>query len=532
MPATFHIAIAIVYGLISLFLFVFGTNLVTFALRVWKRGPQTHESQPLATTHSSSELPLVTVQLPIYNELYVSERVIAATCALDYPRELLQIQVLDDSTDETTVLIAQVVEQFRADGFAIEHIHRTDRTGYKAGALAEGLKTATGELVAIFDADFVPTKDFLTRTVGHFENPKLAFVQARWGHVNRDYSWLTRLQALAIDGHFLVEQAGRGEAGYWFNFNGTAGIWRTAAIEDAGGWKADTLTEDLDLSYRAYLSGWDAHYLEDLVVPAELPAQMQGFRRQQHRWARGSVECAFRLLPKVWRTTTSPGRKFQATMHLTAYGIHLLLLMLTLIYPFVLETSMRYPRVSTLFGISYLLAATSLAPTVFFVTGRRQGGLPWVRELPRILLVSVFGSGLMVNTGRAVLQILTRKNPEFERTAKFGIAASAEDPSAWTHKRYQLDIDRIVVVESLLAAYSFWTAWQAWHATNWGIMIWATVFGTGLVMVVASTVAHSIAVHRSRLDRKAQMLAEREALDFMPAEPASAPTPASSTPLL
>lgn len=500
----------------SAFLFVFGVNLVQFARRVWRRGARTTETA--VTTAPQHHLPRVTVQLPIYNELYVSERVIAAACAIDYPPHLLQIQVLDDSTDETTVLISQVVEEFRASGIDIEHIHRTNRTGYKAGALAEGLKTATGELVAIFDADFVPTADFLTRTVGYFVDPKLAFVQARWGHVNRDYSWLTRLQALAIDGHFLVEQAGRGQAGYWFNFNGTAGIWRVAAIEDAGGWKADTLTEDLDLSYRAYLNGWEAEYLEDLVVPAELPAQMSGFRRQQHRWARGSVECARRLLPQVWRFDTSPGRKFQATMHLTAYGIHLMLLLLTLIYPLVLETSMRYPRMSTLFGISYLLAATSLAPTIFFVTGRRQGNLPWVRELPRILLVSVFGSGLMVNTARAVLQIWTRKNPEFERTAKFGIATSADDHSAWTHKRYQLDIDRIVIVETLLAAYSFWTAWQAFEATNWGIMIWATVFGTGLLMVVITTIAHAIAVHRSRLDRKAQMLAEREALDLVPDE--------------
>jgi len=504
------VLVGVLYAVSSLFLFVFGANLVAMAARVWRRGPQAIGSTDAALP---TTLPRVTVQLPIYNELYVSERVINAAAALDYPAHLLQIQVLDDSTDETQLVIAQTVERLQAQGVDIVHVCRSDRTGYKAGALAEGLKTASGELVAIFDADFIPQPDYLTRTVGHFVHDDVAFVQARWGHVNRNHSWLTRLQALAIDGHFLVEQAGRGLAGYWFNFNGTAGIWRVDAIADAGGWKADTLTEDLDLSYRAYLAGWRAIYVEDLVVPAEVPAAISGFRRQQHRWARGSIECAMRLLPQVWGSTrASLGTKMQATLHLLAYGIHLMLLMLTLIYPLVIELTDRYPRFSTLYGAAYLLAFSSLAPTIFFVTGRRQAGLPWLRELPRILIVSIFGSGLMVNTARAALQIFTRPNPEFERTAKFGLEADDGDAAEWTNKRYQLDVDRIVFAEAALGIYSFWAATRAFASGNWGILIWTVLFGCGLLAVVITTVSHSLAIWRNRIDRERSVAREQAQL--------------------
>ena len=500
------IATALTYSVASLLLFVFGVNLVTFALRVWRRGPKVSTPTPVV---DPDELPLVTVQLPIYNELYVSERIISAACELDYPADKLQIQVLDDSTDETTTLIAQIVEEARANGTNIVHVHRTNRVGYKAGALAEGMESATGEFIAIFDADFVPPSEFLLRTVGEFAAPDVAFVQARWGHVNREYSWLTRLQALAIDGHFLVEQSGRGDRGYWFNFNGTAGIWRTEAINDAGGWTADTLTEDLDLSYRAHLRGWTACYLEDLVVPAELPVQLLGFRRQQHRWARGSMECARKLLPQVWRSDATIGTKSQATLHLLAYGIHLLLLLLLLIYPLVVRLGVNMPGFSTLYGAGYLLALTSLAPGVFFIAGQRQGGRSWFRAIPRIGLVTIFGSGLMLNTARAALQIFTKPNPEFERTAKFGIDTVAEEAS-WTKRRYQLDIDRIVIGEFLLGSYGVFAIWFAWQNQNWGIFIYAMVFTAGLFMMALASVSHALATFRDRTDRRAQLLLESE----------------------
>lgn len=499
-------ATALTYAVASLLLFVFGVNLVVFVVRVWRRGPVVNLATPDV---DESDLPLVTVQLPIYNELYVSERIISAACALEYPALKLQIQVLDDSTDETTALIAQIVEEARANGTNIEHVHRTNRSGYKAGALAEGMETATGEFVAIFDADFVPPPEFLLRTVTEFSDPNVAFVQARWGHLNRDYSWLTKIQALAIDGHFLVEQSGRGDRGYWFNFNGTAGIWRAEAIRDAGGWTAETLTEDLDLSYRAHLKGWTARYLEDLVVPAELPVQLLGFRRQQHRWARGSMECARKLLPSVWRTKASIGTKFQATLHLLAYGIHLLLLLLFLIYPLIVRVGVNNPGFSTLYGAGYVLALTSLAPGIFFIGGQRQGGRAWFTSIPRIAMVTVFGSGLMLNTARAALQIFTKPNPEFERTAKFGLDQAPAE-ATWTKRRYQLDIDRIVIGELLLGFYGLFVINFAWANQNWGIFIYASVFTAGLLMMAFASIAHAFATYRDRIDRKAQLLLENQ----------------------
>ncbi len=499
-------ATAIAYSVASLLLFIFGVNLVVFVVRVWRNGPVEQKTIDLRDT---DDLPTVTVQLPIYNELYVSERVIKAACAMEYPAEKLQIQVLDDSTDETKTLIAHVVAELQAEGVNIVHEHRTDRSGYKAGALAEGMKTATGEFVAIFDADFVPPTDFLLRTIPEFDDPDVAFVQGRWGHLNRDYSWLTRVQALTIDGHFLVEQAGRGLAGYWFNFNGTAGIWRAEAIDDAGGWTAETLTEDLDLSYRAHLKGWVARYLPDLVIPAELPVQLLGFRRQQHRWARGSMECARKLLPSVWRTDATIGTKFQATVHLLAYGIHLLLLLLLLIYPLVVQVGSTNPRFSTLYGVGYVLALTSLAPAIFFIAGQRQGGRSWLREIPRILLVTVFGSGLMLNTARAFLQIFTKPNPEFERTAKFGLSG-APDGGGWVKQRYQLNIDRIVFAEFALGLYGVGVVWFAFTNDNLGILIYAGVFSAGLLFMAIASITHAVASYRGRFDRKAQVMIERQ----------------------
>ncbi len=514
MSALIFITTAVVYVLASALLFLFGANLIRFAALVWRDGkPSTEKAiQPLP----DDQLPAVTVQLPIYNELYVSQRVIEAACALDYPSHLLQIQVLDDSTDETVNVIARTVEEAAAQGANIVHIHRTDRTGYKAGALAEGLETASGEFVAIFDADFVPPADFLRRTVPHFAEPDVAFVQARWGHLNRDFSWLTRLQALAIDGHFLVEQAGRGLRGYWFNFNGTSGVWRKEAIADAGGWTADTLTEDLDLSYRAHLKGWRGQYLADLVVPGELPAQVTGFRRQQHRWARGSMECAIRLLPQVWRTNTSRANKFQASVHLMSYGIHLLLLLLTMIYPLVVLASVDLAGFSTLFGFGYLFALTSFAPGIFFIAGQRQAGNSWWREIPRIFVVTVFGSGLMVNTARAAVQIFTKPNPEFERTAKFGIETT-DVRSSWTQKRYQLDIDRIVFLEFTLGLYSVFSAVMAYQHGNWGIFIYAVIFSAGLLAVTTATVAHSVLLYRTRAQRCAAVASEQKLWNQQPA---------------
>ncbi|NJN80236.1 MAG: glycosyltransferase [Anaerolineales bacterium] len=244
-------------------------------------------------------LPTVTVQLPIYNEHYVVDRLLNACAALDYPRELLEVQVLDDSTDDTKEIVAQKVTQLQKSGLNIVHIHRNHRSGFKAGALANGLEVAKGEFIAIFDADFLPQADFLQKLLPHFENQKTAFVQARWGHLNRDYSLLTLLQSFSLDAHFAIDQLARSTSDYVFNFNGTAGVWRKSAILDAGGWQADTLTEDMDLSYRVFLRGWSAKYAGDVEAPAELPVSFTAYRRQQYRWARGSLECAIKYIPTI-----------------------------------------------------------------------------------------------------------------------------------------------------------------------------------------------------------------------------------------
>src|ERR1700674_3567700 len=244
-------------------------------------------------------LPVVTIQLPLYNEMYVADRLIAAVCLIDYPRELLEIQVLDDSTDETRSIADLAVRRLAEQGFDIKYFHRANRIGYKAGALEAGLKVARGEFIAIFDADFIPTTDFLTRLMPHFREPKVGMVQARWGHINQDYSLLTKIQAILLDGHFILEHGGRNRGGRFFNFNGTAGVWRRTAIDDAGGWQHDTLTEDLDLSYRAQLRGWKFIFVPSLLAPADMPVEMNAFKSQQHRWAKGSIQTCRKLLPLI-----------------------------------------------------------------------------------------------------------------------------------------------------------------------------------------------------------------------------------------
>ena len=494
--------VGLLYFLISGTLFVFGANFIHFSIRAWRESLKTPPRPPIMAVW-----PKVTVQLPIYNEMYVAERVIEAAAKLDYPADLLQIQVLDDSTDETVEIVRRLVVRLQDEGFNIQHLHRVDRAGYKAGALQAGMATASGEFMAIFDADFVPPVDFLRRALPYMQEPDVAFVQTRWGHLNKHYSWLTYLQSLAIDSHFMVEQFVRSRAGYWFNFNGTAGIWRRTAMEEAGGWTADTLTEDLDLSYRAYLKGWHGRYVRDIVVPGELPVSFSAYRRQQHRWARGSMECALKFSPQVWRAPISLAQKFQATLHLSGYSVHLLLFGLTLIYPLVAIFTAQNVQLSTLYGFAYLFALTSVAPTLFFIMGQQQLGHQWWRLLPKILAISVVGSGMMLNSVRAAWQIVRKHENVFERTAKFGIE---QQKQKWTRKRYQLRFDTIVYPEFGLGLYSLYAAWLAVQLQSWGIALYALLFGTGLLFVAGVTVVQATAVYRDSQARGGQASPEGE----------------------
>ena len=339
MPDYLLYSLLILHGLAACGLFLYGMNcyvLLFLHRRMSTQGLQHEMVRPAVWPTSPAQYPRVTVQLPVYNERYVIQRLVEAVVRLHYPRTQLEIQILDDSTDETTPLAMTLVEQYRPLGFAITVQHRPHRHGYKAGALAEGLRRATGEFIAIFDADFVPVPDFLLRTLPCFQDPTIAMVQTRWGHLNRAYSRLTRAQAYGIDGHFGVEQTARCGAGLFLNFNGSGGIWRRQAIDAAGGWQADTLTEDLDLSYRAQLQGWRLHFVPEVVCPAELPVQMSGVKSQQHRWAKGSIQTARKLLPRVLRADLPRFTKCQAALHLTNYLVHPLMLWSALMTPWLL----------------------------------------------------------------------------------------------------------------------------------------------------------------------------------------------------
>lgn len=394
--------------------------------------------------------PRVTVQLPVFNERYVVERVIRAAAAIRYPPELVQIQVLDDSTDETTAIAGRVVGELREAGRDVVLIHRTDRTGFKAGALEHGLATATGELVAIFDADFVPPENFLLATVSWFSDPALGLVQTRWGHLNATDSWLTEAQAILLDGHFVVEQSARSFRGRWFNFNGTAGIWRRRAILDGGGWQHDTLTEDLDLSYRTQMAGWRFLYLWDVVCPAELPPDMVAFKSQQHRWARGSVQTARKLLGRIWGSRASVWDKLEATAHLAASFSYPFVVVLTLLVPFaVVAREQPSPLIDRLVAFDFLLFPFAILPFVlFFGTAIAGSGRDSQRSvggrLLRLPVVLALGLGMSLSQARAVFQGLAGEVGTFVRTPKYGTTRSGG---------YRLGFRGLAGAEMLLAMY-------------------------------------------------------------------------------
>ena len=475
-----------VYIALLLALFVYGINFLYMTVVALL----TTERRPASIVPAS--WPDVTIQLPLYNELYVVRRLIDAVATIDYPVERLEIQVLDDSTDDTSGIIAECVQQWRDRGVDIRHIQRSRRDGYKAGALRHGLESARGSLIAIFDADFVPQRNFLRQAVPPLlADPELAFVQARWDHLNRRFSLLTQLQAIAIDGHFTMEQAGRWAGGNWFNFNGSAGVWRRAALMDAGGWQADTLTEDLDVSYRAFIAGWRASYLGHVEAPAELPVSFSAFRRQQHRWARGSFECAVKHLPTIWHSKATLFRKVSATLHLTGYSIHLLLLSLSLLYPLILFVSGTYPELVVLLGLLNIFNLTTLAPTFLYTMGQRRLSRSWLRQMPIVLLLSVFGAGMMVNTARAAGQAFWGRPAPFERTAKFGVSDTRQD---WFRLRYQVGLDWIVIVELGLAMLNLATCAVAIERQSWTIAIYAGISGVGLASTVIATVRQSVRI--------------------------------------
>jgi cellulose synthase/poly-beta-1,6-N-acetylglucosamine synthase-like glycosyltransferase len=394
--------------------------------------------------------PMVTVQLPIFNEMYVVDRLIDAVCQMDYPRDRLQVQVLDDSTDETRDIAELAVRRQAARGFDIQYLHRHNREGFKAGALREGLETARGEFIAIFDADFIPTRDFLRRTVPYFQSPRVGLVQARWGHLNHDYSLLTRIQAILLDGHFVLEHGGRNRSGCFFNFNGTAGVWRRVTIDDAGGWEHDTLTEDLDLSYRAQLRGWRFLFLPDLVVPAEVPVEMNGFKSQQHRWAKGSIQTCRKLLPRILEADLPLLVKAEAFFHLTANFNYVLMVVLSiLMWP---AMAVRYNMGLTemiLIDVPMFALATFSVFRFYFIS-QRETYPDWQARVKYLPAVMAVGIGLAVNNTRALLEAWFGDAGEFSRTPKYGIETAQDD---WQHKKYHQSMPVQPFIELGLGVY-------------------------------------------------------------------------------
>lgn len=440
--------VLIVYILALTVLMVFASH--GFVMLYYHRKYGKHEHKKNETGESAK---LVTIQLPLYNEYYVIERLIDAICEMDYPKEKLEIQVLDDSTDETVELVEKIVKEKQSLGFDILHVRRENRKGYKAGALKEGLVKAKGEFIAIFDADFVPKKDFLQNTMKYFNNPNVGMVQTRWEHLNENYSILTKIQALALNGHFVIEQTVRNNAGFFINFNGTGGIWRKECIFDAGNWEADTLTEDLDLSYRAQLKGWKFIYLRDITTPAELPSEMNALKAQQFRWTKGAIETAKKLLPLVWKSDIPFRVKMQSTFHLTN----------NIVFPFILLAGiLNVPLIfiknagpyDNFFNFMSVFVIAFISSFLFYLYAQKDVHTDWRKKIALFPLFMAGSMGFAVNNTRAVVEGLFSRKSEFVRTPKFNVEKKTDSLLANKYLE-KTKIDPSAFVEMILATYCF-----------------------------------------------------------------------------
>ncbi|HVT89315.1 MAG TPA: glycosyltransferase [Tepidisphaeraceae bacterium] len=440
------------------------------------------------------KLPRITVQLPMYNEDVVAERIIKSSCQIDYPRELLEIQVLDDSMDHSAEIARRACEEMAAQGHPIKYVHRTNRVGYKAGALAEGLRQASGEFIAIFDADFVPPPDILNNVVHHFTDEKVGLIQVRWDHLNRDASLLTKGQAIFLDGHFVIEHTARNRSGRFMHFNGTAGIWRRTTIDDAGGWEHDTLTEDLDLSYRAQIKGWQFVYLPQFCAPAELPPEMISFKQQAHRWTKGSMQTAIKLLPSIIRSKHLSRRiKTEAFFHLTNTLVYPLMVILTLsMYP-TFFTYFAPLKANTwghyIFSFSLFLLATCSAST-FFVFGQREllGEKAGWKTLLYLPFLMSLGVGVSLNNSKAVFEAIwsaiRRKPSEFVRTPKYGVTGRENNTIFRAERVITFHRLALPIVEIAFGIYMATCIWiSLWYGFGYWTIPFLTIFCGGFFYV-------------------------------------------------
>lgn len=472
------------YCLIFFGLAIFGAHRYWLVHRYFRTGETSAPSPSLP-----DPAPEVLVQLPLYNERYVAQRLLEAMGRLDYPRDRLRIQVLDDSDDATTSIVEEAAEHLRREGWRVDHVRRPDRTGYKAGALAYGLDHADAELIAIFDADFVPAPDFLRRTVGHFADPAVGMVQTRWTHINPGYSLLTRIQAMMLNGHFVMEHGGRHRGGCFFNFNGTAGIWRREAIQSAGGWQGDTVTEDLDLSYRAQLAGWRFLYRPDVESPSELPVQMSAFKNQQQRWTRGASQTARKLIGRLWRAPIPLARKVEGTLHLFGNTPYVLMVLLAALLLPVYWLRDRWNLGWVIWVDLPMLVAGTFALASFYANAERElGASPW-RALARLPVLMALGVGLSINNAWAALDGFRTPGGEFVRTPKYRIESEGD---SWRTKAYLPRRQAwIPLLETAMLIYLTLTAAFVLGAGLWWALPYLLLFIAGYAWVVAQTLLAS-----------------------------------------
>lgn len=451
------------YALCVLLLTLYTSGQALLLLRYWHTYGQATPTPPIDT------YPPVTVQLPLYNEQYVATRLIDAVAKLDYPRDKLWIQVLDDSTDNTTDIVSRFLTKLEKQDYQVQHIRRPKRTGYKAGALAYGMTQLQTDYIAIFDADFIPPVDFLKLTLPHLTaNPEIGVVQTRWGHLNSDANWLTRAQTLSIDAHFMIEQTARNRSGWLIPFNGTGGVWRRDCIESAAGWSDDTLTEDLDLSYRAQIKGWQSLFLPDIEVPGEIPPQLAAYKQQQSRWAMGNTQCLIKLARPIIGADLSFSQKVMAIQHLCQYLPHPLMLLLLLLSPPLLLAHALVDLPLAPLGI------VGLAPPLMYVVSQMRLHDDWLSRLKAFPALLLIGTGISLSNTLAVMGAITGAKVEFRRTPKF--------VADWSANQYALQGDVSIVLELMLMVYALWGAWLAWH-TQRELTIYLLVYALSFATV-------------------------------------------------
>ena len=469
----FDLALLIPYFVVLILLASYGVHRYILVYLYYRR----RRNRTGAPAAQFEDLPRVTVQLPMFNEQYVVDRLIDCICRMKYPREKLDIQVLDDSTDETVEVVRNLVERYAALGHPITYHHRSRREGFKAGALEEGMKTARGEFVAIFDADFVPPEDFLLKTIHYFTDPKIGMVQTRWTHINRNYSFLTEVEAILLDGHFVLEHCGRARSGVFFNFNGTAGMWRRKAIEDAGGWQHDTLTEDTDLSYRAQLNGWKFVYLQDVECPAELPVEMTAFKTQQARWAKGLIQTSKKILPQVLKSDASLHAKIEAWYHLTANISYPLMIVLSvLLLPAMIIRFYQGWFQMLYIDLPLFLASTFSISSFYLVSQRELFPRTWPRALLYLPFLMALGIGLTITNTKAVFEALIGKQSAFARTPKYRVEGKQDKVGG---KKYRRRLGWIPWVELLVGGYFALTVGYAVENENYITVPFLLLFVVG-----------------------------------------------------